>query len=346
MHKPMTKNETNRIKGVAMIMIILFHLQSSLFGTGLMMSRGQGLPAWFTQLGNSLMHISWAWIAILPAMFYIGVHVFFILSGYGLTKKFFKMEHFSYREWLKQIWKLYWPYLVAMPVTLLINLGLSYILVLAGRMQEVLPVFSIYQPWQYLYGALITSRWVSSRLALNFVGTWWFVGVLLQFYLLLPVLIWLLRKLKPKMFIISALLVTLGYRLWAAYFTGNSPIGIANTDLILFINFPARFFEFALGMFMAVLPSLRFFKRQTWAGLALIIVGILSSAYVFGLVMNDILIGLGWALVFPSLGVFLGRIKIPARILSFVGDKSYYFYLYQEPALGMILTLFFGKMPL
>lgn len=327
-------------------MIILFHIQYDLFGFAFLMQRGAGLGVWFDTISTYISAINWAWLGILPSFFYIGVHVFFILSGYGLTKKFYAAPKFSYRSWFKQIWKLYWPYLIALPVTLLINLGLSFLLLAFHRIDSVPPVFDIYLPSQYLESILVPSRWLSGRLALNFVGTWWFVGVILQFYILLPILIVLLRKFKPKKFIIIALVVTFVYRLFVAYLSEGSTIGVRNGEILLFINFPSRFFEFALGMVLALSPSLKFFKRQTLAGVVLIVAGIASSAYVWGLAFNDIIIAMGLVLVFPALSGFLVRLGKLAKILEWFGENSYNIYLYQEPALKLILILFLGNLPL
>ncbi len=229
------------------------------------------------------------------------------------------------------------PYLIALPVTHVLNYVLNLLLV-SSHVRSVMPgFFDIYTPQQYLESILVPTRWFSQRLALNFVGTWWFVGVILQFYLLLPLLLLLLKKLKPLKFILIAVAVTFIYRYFVSRYSDAGTVGLEQANIFLFVNFPARLSEFALGIWLATRKDIRLFKWQGTVGLALIGAGIASSAYQAGMIWNDFLIALGFILIFPALLSVLKN-KV-GDTLKLIGNQSYLIFLYHEPALQLILLL-------
>jgi peptidoglycan/LPS O-acetylase OafA/YrhL len=62
--------------------------------------------------------------------------------------------------------------------------------------------------------------------------------------------------------------------------------------------------------------------------------GILSLAFQWGMIYNDFLTALGLFLISYKLLSILNN-----RIFKWLGEKSYYIFLYHEPALKMILML-------
>ncbi len=333
----MDKKASAVLKGIAMIMVVLFHLHYD-FAWGMQVGYDIGLGGWYNQVSENLSRQGASWFWFLCSLGYIGVNLFFVISGYGLTKKFLKQPKFEYKDWLKQIWKILWPYWVALPVTHLINYGLANVQLALGKIDSMPGFWGIYYPQQYIDSFLVPTRWLSDDGALNFVGTWWFVGVILQFYLLLPLLILLLKKINPNKFMGIMFAVTLLYRLWATVYTDGGPIGVAMAKPLMFINFPARLAEFALGMWLATRKDLKFFRFQTLAGFVLIILGLIANAYHWGFVVSDPILGIGFVLM---LNWNVNFIKgLVARIFEAIGNNSYYIFLYHEPALTMLVTIF------
>lgn len=336
----MDKFETARLKGLAIIMIILYHLQYDLFGLAFLTGRGTGIETWVTSSVKYIDLHGWVIIGVIPSLLFIGVNLFFLISGYGLVRKYYFKTDFNVKDWFRQIWKIILPYWIALPVTHLINYGFTYLMFLGNRIDKMPAFFEIYLPSQYLESILVPSRWFVERLALNFVGTWWFVGIILQFYLLLPVLLWLLKKLKARNFIIIALLITFVYRAWAVYFTNASTVGVAGAELLFLINLPARLAEFALGMYFATKSRIHFFKHQTSAGILLIVAGLIFSSYLWGMIFSDFLISLGLFFLCDRLLFVLKRKSF--NWTEWLGNMSYYIFLYHEPALKLFLLLFFS----
>jgi len=336
----MGKKETTLAKGIAILMIILYHLQYDLASLLYLIERGEGIIPYLTRITGKIAEDP---IHIIPFLYYLGfaaVNVFFILSGFGLTKKYLA-EELTLRKWLKQIMKILIPYFLAIPLTFLINYLLQYFWFQQGIITVMPQPFEIYLPSQYWESLLVFTRWFDNRLALNFVGTWWFVGIILQFYLLFPVLLKIYKKIKAKNFLILAIGIGTIYRLYMAYNTEASPVGIMGAQLLEFINFPARLPEFALGMYLA--SNENWFKQKNLVlfGLWFFILGIVLSTFVWGFALNDLLLGLGLIMLITKV---VNKLQVNEHNpLYLFGKYSYQIYLLHEPALKMIAKLFFPQ---
>ena len=331
----MSKKISLIAKGLAILGVVLYHLQYDLVSLNYLIARNEGL-SYFSRIFNV---ISQDLINIVPFLMYLclsSVSVFFILSGFGLMKKY-SVEKLTLKKWAKQIWKILLPYFIAIPVTFLINYFLQWIWTLNGINESMPKPFDIYQPMQYLESFLVFTRWFDDRLALNFVGTWWFVGIILQFYLLFPLLFMLFKKIGSKKFLILSLVITVLYRLVVVYTTDDSPVGIQNANLLMFINFPARLAEFALGMYFATCEKYLGNLRSLILGIISLIIGFIVMTFNWGLAINEILIGFGAFQIITCFAKLIFKLKIP--IIDKVGKYSYHIYLFHEPALKMIAKL-------
>lgn len=333
----MEKQDTQKLKGLAIILVILYHFHYGIFGGTFLMDPNSGINGWIykvEQYYNYRPDLIWG---LLFCFGFIGVHIFITLSGFGLTKKYLTQDKFSFKSWGKQIWKMLLPYFIALPVTHLINYALQNVLFWAGKIASVPAFFDIYKPQQYLESIIVPTRWFTAPLALNFVGTWWFVGIILQFYLVYPLLLWLLKKFKPLKFLIITFVITIVYRALIAIFTNYNPIGVNMADPVGFINFPARLAEFALGMYFATRKDWKLFKGQYLVGVLMILIGLFAASYRIGVVVSDILIAVGLVFTFDTtLKIFN---KVLSKFFNWLGEKSYYIFLYHEPAMSMIVRL-------
>ncbi len=162
------------------------------------------------------------------------VHLFLILSGYGLTLSFYKNGSFTWSTWIKKRFvRVVFPYLVI--VTLI-----YFIVVMLYRLCPSL--FTKIYSWTTLLAYLTFLR--------NFYGpgsgfnpTLWFMPVIIGLYALFPFLVFVLRKKGPcTLLIVSGLLTYISITI--CLLTGY-PV-THNTALPFFFVI-----EFALGMILA-----------------------------------------------------------------------------------------------
>jgi peptidoglycan/LPS O-acetylase OafA/YrhL len=192
---------------------------------------------------------------------------------------------------------------------------------------------------QYIESLLVFPRWFGNEATLSFVGTWWFVGIIIQFYLLFPLLLKLFKKLKP----LNALFLCVGlsflYRFIISFVTTASPIGVNEAEIWLFVMFPARLSEFALGMYFAFRLKSKNIKYLFLFGITLISLGFISLSYIQTMFMSDFLFGLGGVIfAYSIINPLKGYTK---KIFNYIGQKSYYIYLYHEPTLKLLLKFIF-----
>ncbi|MFC7594478.1 acyltransferase family protein [Terrabacter sp. GCM10028922] len=166
-------------------------------------------------------------------------------------------------------------------------------------------------------------------------GSLWSISLEATLYLGFPLLLLVHRRLGMR----GALLVTLGVALlWGAFgvwWTGQAhPAGfLPSTDKL----FPARWFQFALGMWAATLVTSPRAGHVSRAGIALpvaLAVGLAGYAAGWGPVS-----ALGFGVVAVCLLVLLARVpgrvfeSGPLRWLTALGVISYSFYLLHQPVL-------------
>ncbi|MDP2860121.1 MAG: acyltransferase family protein [bacterium] len=243
---------------------------------------------------------------------------------------------------LRQISKILFPYFLAIPVTAVLSYGLIFIQYKLHVINFFPAFFRVYNPGQYLESFFVVSRWFSERLLLNFVGTWWFVGAILQFYIIFPVLLYVYNKVSPRKFLFLSFLITVAFRSLIVFFSPFSvPVGINTGEILLFTYFPARLVEFGVGMYLASaeMKNKRILKCRF--GVLMFLTGITLSTFRLGTIFSDMFLGVGLFVILFSVSKRLSAST--ARVTEKIGAKSYSIYLYQEPAMKMILSILFGR---
>ncbi len=154
-----------------------------------------------------------------------GVHLFFLLSGFGLclgkpvsTGEFFK-KRFS-KVWL--------PYVLALTV----SLGLA---VSTGIFADRWPA--------WLAGAALYQMFFEQYIA-SFGGHFWFISAIFQFYIAFPFLLFLKNKLGAGRFFWLCLALSIGWWL-AVFFLQKGGERVWNSFFLQFL------WEFALGMVLS-----------------------------------------------------------------------------------------------
>jgi peptidoglycan/LPS O-acetylase OafA/YrhL len=310
-----------------------------MFGGSFMMERGQGVIAWISDSFNYIGQEPNAWIGLFMSLCVVGVNIFFVLSGYGLMKKFMNGKILEMKGMLKQTLKILIPFWIAHPVIHVLDWILKNLQYYFGLIEYKTYFAGMHSFYQYIESMLIIPRWFSSEAMLSFVGTWWFIGIIVQFYLLFPLLYKLFKKLKPIHALVLCVAVSFIYRYIISLITAGSPVSISEADIFLFVMFPARLSEFALGMYLAFELKLIKFKNRMFFSIPLIILGFICLGNIHTMFMSDFLFALGGIMLAYSITKPLkGYLK---KVFQFIGKKSYSIYLYHEPTMKLILKFIF-----
>jgi len=267
------------------------------------------------------------------------VHLFLVLSGYGLTLSFYKNRSFAWSAWIKKRFvRVVFPYLVI--VTLI------YFLV--ATLHKLYPsLFPMIYSQTTLLAYLTFLR--------NFYGpgsgfnpTLWFMPVIIGLYALFPFLLFVLRKKGPYiLLIVSGLLTYISITMCLVI---GYPVA-HNTALPFFFVI-----EFALGMILAYtaihnkeklinLLTLKmfcagmFFYALSWA---------IQALWASGDVYNDFLTAIGVLLIslYPC-HLFLqvsGRHVVPA--LKRLSNQSYPMYLLHGFLIIFVIKPLLGRVGL
>ena len=277
---------------------------------------------------------------------YQAVHLFFILSGFGLTLSALLVEKKTDRiRWFGFIKKRF------------IRLYPSYWLILA--------IYLILNFFQYHSFLGLLKTYVKGAIFLDVIPATWYIPILLQLYLLFPFLFYFLKKLSIKNFLLlsllvktvsSAIIITTSLlafdKILGFGYGGLAPGGIALT----------RLFEFCFGMAIAKhwfthersVDAFTVFQKPKAIilGIFLECLGIfLSLKYTairfidhdipVGLFISDAFIGIGIFIISLNL-VFLvdGLLKSKSKAwLDLISNGTYEAYLVHSIVLSYFLTL-------
>ncbi len=250
------------------------------------------------------------------------VAVFIVASGFGLTYSLVGKggPNGGWKQWyrkrLLRLFPLYW---------------------LAHLIYLVAPFISRKDAidYRFLLSFLGDRFYPPDTLFYYLVPAWWYFGLIIQLYLVFPLLFRLLQKLGPVRFLalcISATIVTRYLLVDVFHANGNYPQGAF---------FMGRLWEFAMGMVLAYwyhrqperVEKHLFAGRTFLAGIAIYIIGTYSYRPVFFHALTDGLIGLGLTLIIAQCAHRIDRLPILRSPLDKVGEYSYGLYLLHQPFL-------------
>ncbi len=305
-----------------------------------------GFDSLFLFPSNSGDHLLFNFFNFVFGLGYQAVHLFFILSGFGLTLSALLVEKKTDRiRWFGFIRKRF------------IRLYPSYWLILA--------IYLLLNFFQYYSFLGLLKTYVKGAIFLDVIPATWYIPILLQLYLLFPFLFYFLKKLSIKNFLLlsllvktvsSAIIITTSLlafdKILGFGYGGLAPGGIALT----------RLFEFCFGMAIAKhwfthersVDAFTVFQKPKAIilGIFLECLGIfLSLKYTairfidhdipVGLFISDAFIGIGIFIISLNL-VFLvdGLLKSKSKAwLDLISNGTYEAYLVHSIVLSYFLTL-------
>ena len=300
-------------KGLAIAFVVYFHFFRTVF------EHYQLPPAdWSGLIAGTMSILRGAWWEISGVGFH-AVGAFIILSGWTLmqsTARHAAKHELTWSGWygarFVRLYPMYWVahivYLVSPFVAKLEPVDERIVLSLLG-----LRFINIEMNFMYLNAA------------------WWYFSMLIQFYLIFPLLFWAARKLGPWIFLIAA--CALGF------FVRYLLLGVwPQNGLWVLGGFAVcRLPEFAFGMALGMWHA-KTSERAEWSllrGPGLITGLILYPAalwlYDISYVFVDFATGACCFLVIVGIAGLISRAASLAKILGLVGIYSYGLYLIHQP---------------
>ena len=284
---------------------------------------------------------------------YVGVDVFFVLSGYLITglllDERIETGAIQYGHFLARRLRRLLPAMLAM---LLVVLIVSAIVLTHFEMRQQSRSFPFAAAWISNFFFAFAER--DYFLALQdhdlFLHTW-SLGVEEQFYLVWPWLVLLFagfkagaadRQSRGRLVVAAFAIVLVASLVLSIYLSANLP-------LLAFYMMPSRAWQFALGSAVYASMHVAFDWRAETTGVtgsvAAWVAGSLGAVLVIvsGVVLSDDIAYPGWYALAPSLGAALiiaaGRLSdraalaplLNSRIFVWIGDRSYSLYLWHWP---------------
>lgn len=262
--------------------------------------------------------------SLFAAISHLGFHavgVFLFLSGFGLAHSLAKTGTPQggwmgwYRTRLLRLFPLYWIahilYLISPFMARPESIDSRFFLSFLG--DRVYPIESLFY---YMNPA------------------WWFVGLLLQLYLVFPFLFRMLQKRGIARFLLTSMAVTLASRTLLLF------VLHADGDYLQGGFFGSRLFEFTAGMALGFAyrrnhnstDSFLFNRKTVAGGILVYTLGIESYLGAWSYLLTDSLIGVGLSILVIHMGNGVGR-HLPGvgSIMARIGVYSYGLYLLHQP---------------
>jgi peptidoglycan/LPS O-acetylase OafA/YrhL len=260
-----------------------------------------------------------------------GVHLFFLLSGFGLALSTSTQTTLGfYRRRAVKVW---WPYALALSLSLLGAFGLD---LFPDRWAAWLAGVGLYQMFeeQYIH---------------SFGGHYWFISAIIQFYLVYPLLLRIKERFaNPWYYFALCMAVSVAWWL-IVWFTGHDNFRTWNSSFLQFL------WEFGLGQVLAGLYLARpegntgrirgdFWNYTWWTYLpvGLLFTGLMVAMILrmgpAGRVFNDIPALIGYSalciFVYRAAELFLPPVR---QFFVWVGGFSYSLYLVHVLVLDLFL---------
>lgn len=276
--------------------------------------------------------------AVLPGG-YIGVDVFFVISGFLITAHLMREADSTGRIRLARFWarrarRLLPAALLVLSVCLLITL---FVLPVTARPQNV---------YEIGFAGVYVLNWRLSIMAVDYLGQdnlpgiaqhYWSLSVEEQFYLLWPLLLLLAMLVAARIGKHRRLLMLCTVAAVAVASFTASIVMTAESQPSAYFATTTRAWEFALGALVAFLPALTLPARVRWPLVAVALGAVVACGILFG---ADTAFP-GWIAMIPvaatALAIWFGAAPAGSepgrwfRPIRFLGDTSYSIYLWHWP---------------
>ena len=324
----------DRLKAVGIVGVILNHLVERLFPAAYFSNPVQNwgsIADRVTQVITPLSGYGWADLPLTVVrdagwLGEQGVQLFLIASGFGLTWSLLPRNSEkpdpSWRSFYKRrLWKLY-------PLWWFVH-GLFLIISLLLRKGMALN-----QP--QFYFSLLGIRFTPETFY-YFSPSWWFIGLLIQLYLIFPLLYRGLQRWGPMPLLLGTTTIALTIRGIGLYLIGDPYLELWSRGNIFITRLP----EFVLGMVVAAwfyhaseITERWFRSPKSWSiGLVLYGIGMVGAFTLWGMSFSPFLLGTGLLIVLYPLLNQPWMDQIDRLGLRWIGQHSYGLFLVHHPIL-------------
>lgn len=287
--------------------------------------------------------------SVLPGGF-IGVTVFFVLSGFLITRSVVSALDkgtFSYRRYLlRRFWRLFFPIVI----TIALSAALTYLFapsLLLKVQSNCLPATLFVSNWFYIFRNVPYFAAAGLPSPLTHL---WFLGVLAQFYVLWPLIVYLLLKVRRAAPAITAVLIVASAAAMAIFWMAGEDVTHA------YYGLDTRAAELLVGAFLAfIFPQASpgrgsEAKAKTGKGalLQVLAAGSLAGLIVFAIGGNGEMSAmyLGGFLLAAILSALIIRAAVSEEaviskllsnsVFNYLGSRSFALYLVHFPILLML----------
>ncbi|MDC0619152.1 acyltransferase [Pelagibacteraceae bacterium] len=301
--------DIDTLRGISVISVIIFHIDSLIFPNG-----------------------------------YLGVDLFFVISGYVITKsilKSLKNKTFSFfRFYLKRARRI----LPALLFVLLISLIVAIIILLTADLKRFSESLISSLGFVSNFYFWLTGGYFSTNDQLKPLLHLWSLSVEEQFYLFFPIFLYFLYKLfsNQKNHLIGIILIS------AISFSLNLYF-VSNSDLVFFL-FPARVWQFGIGAALALSPKYKI--NNIWLDSLYLISAffliIFNFSYIIKYLPDATLMCIGVGLIlFKTVNEknFLHKF-FKIKFLIFIGLISYSLYLWHWPIISFLKYVHVDGIPI
>ena len=302
------RTDIDTLRGISVISVVIFHINNSLFPNG-----------------------------------YLGVDLFFVISGYVIAKSIIsnlKNGNFSfYKFYLKRIRRI----LPALLIVLSTSLIIAVIILLTADLKRFTESLIASLGFASNFYFWLTGGYFSTNDQLKPILHLWSLSVEEQFYFFFPIFLFFLYKFfnQLKYYLIGIVLVSIISFILNIYFLSHS-------DLVFFLS-PARIWQFGIGAALAISPNLKI--NNLWADSIYLIFAFFLIIYNFFSIVDYLpdatlmCVGLG-LILFKKINeknYLYNFFKI--KPLIFIGLISYSLYLWHWPIISFLKYIYIEGIP-
>ena len=259
---------------------------------------------------------------------YLGVDLFFVISGYLITSIFFNKKNISFLGFIKKrIIRLVPPILGTIILCIFSSYFLFLPVDLSNFWNSVLSTLFFIPNFYFL----LNGGYFGGINELKPLLHMWSLGVEIQFYIFYPFILFLIKKFFKKNFLILICLLFFGSIFINQFFMSY------DYDKINFFMLPSRIWEFCLGSIVFFLPNNSINKKNNhfiyFVSIFLIVFLVLINLEISNFALKFILCVSTSLILYVGNKISICDFFLNNFIFNFLGKISYSLYLIHWPIL-------------